>query len=203
VWTADHPGDVIYEAKLRDLTGRCEDYSFTLPGIPADQLELFKSPAAAAPALRTLSTRCAREMLADGEWICSGLDTCGRRATRIVSTPAYYPEEAAGGPIGVIRDICPVPICDSATCDAEAKRQSAKLIRRMEQASPGFREQQMRECANCGATSMHVQQQFGRCPRCLNTFYCSRECQKADYKKHKKMCVPSNRRASQLMRESL
>jgi len=30
---------------------------------------------------------------------------------------------------------------------------------------------------------------FPSCPTCMMTRYCGRECQKADWKKHKKLCA--------------
>lgn len=38
------------------------------------------------------------------------------------------------------------------------------------------------KCANCGDTAAH------RCSKCKTEWYCSRECQLARWKEHKKMC---------------
>ena len=44
-------------------------------------------------------------------------------------------------------------------------------------------------CRHCGATK----EQMHTCARCKGAKYCSRECQKADWKLHKPICVESNR----------
>lgn len=44
-----------------------------------------------------------------------------------------------------------------------------------------------RNCANCKKTEAEVPN-MKRCAKCHTTPYCSRECQKADWKNHKKQC---------------
>ena len=43
-------------------------------------------------------------------------------------------------------------------------------------------------CARCG--SIEDLEKFKKCGRCENVCYCSRECQKAHWKEHKKECIP-------------
>ena len=42
-------------------------------------------------------------------------------------------------------------------------------------------------CATCNKVEEAIRQ-FKSCPRCDSVFYCSRECQKKDWKNHKKLC---------------
>ena len=39
-------------------------------------------------------------------------------------------------------------------------------------------------CANCAVKKIHL----NRCARCKSVFYCSRECQKKNWRSHKKVC---------------
>src|SRR5436190_8189952 len=40
------------------------------------------------------------------------------------------------------------------------------------------------QCAGCTKTALNLK----RCAKCQTTLYCSRECQKADWKQHKRVC---------------
>lgn len=40
------------------------------------------------------------------------------------------------------------------------------------------------ECANCGHPGATK-----RCGRCKTTYYCQKECQRSDYKAHKRVCA--------------
>ncbi len=42
----------------------------------------------------------------------------------------------------------------------------------------------MRECAHCKKSGL----KFKHCSACKSVYYCSRECQKSDWKRHKKEC---------------
>lgn len=45
----------------------------------------------------------------------------------------------------------------------------------------------LRSCAGCGATEDSLRS-FGKCEGCKQVVYCGRECQKRDWKAHKKAC---------------
>jgi splicing suppressor protein 51 len=45
------------------------------------------------------------------------------------------------------------------------------------------------KCAKCAKTSTESGIDLKRCAKCRTTPYCSRECQKADWKAHKKICA--------------
>jgi splicing suppressor protein 51 len=45
------------------------------------------------------------------------------------------------------------------------------------------------DCANCAKTQADPNITLKRCAKCQTTYYCSRECQKADWKVHKRVCA--------------
>ena len=45
------------------------------------------------------------------------------------------------------------------------------------------------KCAGCGKTEAEAGKELKRCAKCQETRYCSRECQKDDWKQHKKVCA--------------
>jgi hypothetical protein len=45
-------------------------------------------------------------------------------------------------------------------------------------------------CAECAAPQPLTGKPFARCSRCVNTQYCSKECQTKAWKAHKKVCTP-------------
>jgi len=47
----------------------------------------------------------------------------------------------------------------------------------------------MPKCANCAKTKSDSGINLKRCAKCQTTHYCSRECQKADWKEHKRVCA--------------
>lgn len=44
------------------------------------------------------------------------------------------------------------------------------------------------ECTSCRKTQGHLPNPLKRCAKCKSQWYCSRECQKSDWKSHKKVC---------------
>jgi hypothetical protein len=55
-------------------------------------------------------------------------------------------------------------------------------------------------CASAGCASEEASRV---CSRCLAVWYCSRECQRADWKAHKPVCTAAHQRALASLRESL
>ncbi|KAJ9652709.1 hypothetical protein H2201_009203 [Coniosporium apollinis] len=54
----------------------------------------------------------------------------------------------------------------------------------------------MAQCASCAKTKSNSGIDLKRCAKCQTTHYCSRECQKADWKKHKRVCASNAASAS-------
>ena len=46
------------------------------------------------------------------------------------------------------------------------------------------------ECSGCEKTTKHLKEDFKRCSACRGVFYCSEACQRNDWPKHRKNCVP-------------
>ena len=51
-------------------------------------------------------------------------------------------------------------------------------------------------CNFCRKTGERLQKPMQVCGRCMNVNYCSRECQKKDWKAHKKVCLQQRKNAS-------
>ncbi|CAD6577525.1 MAG: hypothetical protein ASARMPREDX12_008386 [Alectoria sarmentosa] len=52
-------------------------------------------------------------------------------------------------------------------------------------------------CAKCHKTQAEVSLPLKRCAKCQNQWYCSRDCQKADWKSHKAFCASSQQTNAQ------
>lgn len=51
-----------------------------------------------------------------------------------------------------------------------------------------------RICAKCNISQSELEKPLKRCAKCLSQSYCSRECQTADWKVHKKACTSANQK---------
>jgi hypothetical protein len=94
-----------------------------------------------------------------------------------------------------IHDMCPVPVCASAECRAEARRQTDLMIAEMQmefaaKGRPDVSAARRRTCAHCGAHDQAGGGALKACTRCQAVHYCNRECQRAHWKAHKKDCAP-------------
>lgn len=61
---------------------------------------------------------------------------------------------------------------------------------------PNIKSDTSEVCAGCKKSPTSLSQALKRCARCKEVFYCSRECQKTDWKSHKKSCNKTPRRPS-------
>lgn len=59
-----------------------------------------------------------------------------------------------------------------------------------------------KSCRKCNKMEHDVEFQKGlmKCSRCKSAFYCSRECQVADWKRHKKICLPVSKNEAKMHR---
>ncbi|KAI9030262.1 hypothetical protein DFJ74DRAFT_748020 [Hyaloraphidium curvatum] len=79
------------------------------------------------------------------------------------------------------------PACGS--CDAALARR-AQLWQEKADKATGLRPHRILTCgAQCGASSVDPAT-FQRCSRCKLVSYCSKECQRKDWARHKKVCAP-------------
>lgn len=58
--------------------------------------------------------------------------------------------------------------------------------------------QTLRVCGGCGRTGMELQKPLGKCAICKGAFYCSKLCQRRDWKNHKKICRRTPEEAFQI-----
>lgn len=87
------------------------------------------------------------------------LELRGERAERVLNDPFYDEANASRGP------------------------QAGPSIVTQMAARPGRMQQELLHvCKACGAAAIN------KCSGCLGVFYCNRDCQKADWKEHKKVC---------------
>lgn len=54
-----------------------------------------------------------------------------------------------------------------------------------------------KSCAKCHKTQVNVSLALKRCAKCQDQWYCSRDCQKADWKAHKPFCASSQQSNAQ------
>ena len=127
-----------------------------------------------------------RQSIMANNFVCSAHDyNCNEKAISCVSTPSFY--AAQGESPSRIMDVLCAPICGKPACEAEANRQTEMLIKSTSKMFPGFRDGQRRLCGNCKKMSMQ-KNEFKKCSKCMITFYCTKDCQRAHWQEHKKIC---------------
>ena len=88
----------------------------------------------------------------------------------------------------------PTPVCGKGSCDTEAKQNLQAMVHQMETAlGTNIANTEVHLCAKCGKTGADKM-----CSRCMVTPYCSRNCRKDDWSKHKKACHPAKPMAGRL-----
>ena len=172
---------VICSFKIRDKMENCLEQSI--------QLAVPKTKLANGDDLRTIFFMIAnmeRQSIMANNFVCSAHDyNCNEKAISCVSTPSFY--AAQGESPSRIMDVLCAPICGKPACEAEAKRQTEMLIKSTSKMFPGFRDGQRRLCGNCKKMSMQ-KNEFKKCSKCMIAFYCTKDCQRARWQEHKKIC---------------
>eukprot|EP00956_Cyclotella_meneghiniana_P031580 scaffold83296_cov58-Cyclotella_meneghiniana.AAC.2 len=113
---------------------------------------------------------------------------CQRRpSTRMINTITLH-NDAPGGP--TIVDHTPFPICESADCNSNASRVAHEYRRMAASEVPSMAQAECEKCENCKIIKYVSESgRMKRCARCKARLYCSKQCQKEDWKNgHKLHC---------------
>jgi hypothetical protein len=130
------------------------------------------------------------ELLSLRPWVCFA-DGCQRKATQFAQTPLSYMH--LNPPF--VADVHPIPTCGRPECVIKAKKEAKSVMRQvssnLDTLPDGSRlyDKKLRVCAKCQKGEPDGIQ-MSKCSRCKVVYYCNRECQVADWKVHKKKCVP-------------
>lgn len=105
-------------------------------------------------------------------------DSVSRYATRIAISPSYS--------VPFIEEIFPPEISSSAA-GRNPSSSNANLSSVLVPSSSTYMEG-LNECHNCGKDKKEDGKELMKCSRCRIARYCSSECQRGDWKEHKKVC---------------
>ena len=195
-------GSFQYELpSISDEVGHHRSLSF-LVSLSEEELDVLlrntDRPRAAA-ILKRLCVEVMPRVLEAEDWACV---SCGSRATRMVGTPAFYPDRPDGSGPSIV-DMCPVVICAASACEQLAHRETRKILKSVERqlmveepTRPRLRSAQQIQCGNpqCESPNRFTEPggKMSRCARCKAVPYCSKECQAAHWRaEHKAVCVPA------------
>lgn len=119
--------------------------------------------------------------------VCICIACQSRPAIRMVNTISLH-SESPDGP--TIVDHTPFPVCDSNDCSHRASRRAHQYRMDTTAAVPEFADTEMEMCNNCKITKhVSIDGRMKRCSRCKAKLYCSKECQRQDWKNgHKNYC---------------
>lgn len=106
-------------------------------------------------------------------------DSVSRYATRIAISPSYT--------VPFIEETFPPEIFSSAAESSSNPNISSVLV-----PSSSTRLEGLNECHNCGKDKKEDGKELMKCSRCRIARYCSSECQRGDWKEHKKVCGTSS-----------
>ena len=163
---------------VSDGTGNDLDTSFTHP-IPDSIAKGDISGEGTAAFIQTLSSAYHKRILIETPWRCLA---CHEKATGFVSRPFCFLSE------GMIANRM-VPVCQSDECEHVASVHLDDMgkhingLLRSAGTSLSSVMSQRRACATCKKVM-----RMKECRQCRRISYCSRECQKKDWKRHKGEC---------------
>ncbi len=129
--------------------------------------------------IQLLVDRYHPQVMAECSWGCI---SCGRQATDFVHSPTYSLNDAAALAVNnLLLAVCPARACHigaATIIDASKKNMAQKFG--LDSVGP-----EMLMCRNCYQLQ---ETRFQRCGRCKGPPYCSVQCQKADWRRHKPHC---------------
>jgi len=129
--------------------------------------------------IQVLVDRYHPKVMAERSWGCI---SCGRQATDFVHSPTYSLNDASSLAVNnLLLAVCPARACQvhaASMMDASKKNMAQKFG--LESVGP-----EMLMCRNCYQLK---ETRFQRCGRCKGPPYCSVQCQKADWRRHKSHC---------------
>jgi len=184
-------GMIRFIAEVKDQTHRSRSFTLTLDVQPED-VALLNDAAQHQRVMRDITKMCTAKIVDAEPWMCSARSACRCDAVRMLNAPGYWPKPADGG-LPVIRDMCPILVCDDPVCLDAARALSQDAIRSLNTRgaptklspapnsappTPGS------QCSQCGKKGSELK----RCGRCNRAWYCDAECQKVHWKVHKPAC---------------
>jgi hypothetical protein len=175
---ADATADVLFEFKCQGADPEAEPVTLSYThGLP---IKLILTPYA-DPEYPEMFGEAIAPIMHEHQGECRKASSpncriCGEPATKVLQTPnSYLHDESIKGQPYVF--VLVTPVCDKEECDKKA-REGIRSIIEDEQL-----ELKTRKCHVCGK-----EEGVKKCMRCMSIAYCGKDCQKKDWKRHKKMC---------------
>jgi hypothetical protein len=183
---------VTFEAKVSDVRDRKRNFTFH-DDIPAEKLAELRSSKQQGEAYMTSKVNSFMpHMIQACNWACSARDECQAKAVRLVCTSMSYLHKEPP----LVHIIPAIPICMDPDCDLAATNMANQLTKMVmenaeskdTEACQAMADPQLVQCAHCQRRAA-LGHDMARCSACKKTYYCNRECQKADWKRHKSSCA--------------
>lgn len=175
---------VSYIVKARDDAGHLFEQTYQV-NAPASLLASSKG-VEATTFLKRLCATYGKRTLQAAPFQCV---VCGDKAEGLVDQPFVFAQTAEPAIFNQ-----PTPVCGKGSCEVEAKQSLQAMVHQMETAlGANIANTEVHVCAKCGKAGADKM-----CSRCMVTPYCSRDCRKDDWSKHKKACHPAKPMADRL-----
>ena len=182
-----------YEATVSDRTGQRRRFSVpvTLSEKQLAALHDVQGGRKTNEVVQHIVTSAQATILAAADWTCV---ICEQRATRMVNTPAFYPNHSSGP---CVVDLMPLPICQKPSCNQGANRETQEALKavhyELARENPGhdFLAAQRFTCEFCTSFKTSSSAKLQCCGGCRAVWYCGKACQIAHWKAgHKLVCTP-------------